>query len=383
MAHLDRLAPAAIPAAHEAPRPEAGYELVDSLEDARGVAREGELHGATAHADDLDEATRRGLEHREPLGDHVVERHGAEGRGRICARPFALASRDEGAHELLDKEGAPAGLAGDRLRDLEGRRALRVEQRARERPRVVHRERPDREIAHLGRNRPAGAHLEHEGARGRLLVAVGHHDEQRRRERGAHGLEQQVDAVGVAPLHVVDPEDQRPAARQLGEHPPQRGERVAPHVLRVGGRGLHGGGDGRHAPQHREQTREGPDVGRHRDGAVVVGEPHQVPAQRVDDAVEGLVGHRLALVGAAAQGDGLAAPDQAVEELLDERRLAHAGGAVDQHGDGAPGLRVLERRPGRSRKWLSRPTSGTGARSASEGIDARARSARPPRRRST
>ena len=71
-------------------------------------------------------------------------------------------------------------------------------------------------------------------------------------------------------------------------------------------------------------------------------EVDQVAAERVDDAVDGLVGHRLARVRAAAQDEDVAAPVERVEEVMHHHRLAEAGQAADAHRDGAVFSRRLE-----------------------------------------
>ena len=96
------------------------------------------------------------------------------------------------------------------------------------------------------------------------------------------------------------------AVDEAHEELAQRREGPPPQLLRV--RDLEHGAPGarhrRHLAQHGEDAREGDDVvGQERlhGGAV---EAPQVLAQGIDDAVEGLVGHGLALVAAAVEDHG-------------------------------------------------------------------------------
>src|SRR4051794_10255339 len=65
--------------------------------------------------------------------------------------------------------------------------------------------------------------LEEEGARGELVRAVCADDESRRRIGGNEELEEQVSAVEIAPLEVVDRDDD---AISLGEPTEQRAKRA-------------------------------------------------------------------------------------------------------------------------------------------------------------
>ena len=123
-----------------------------------------------------------------------------------------------------------------------------------------------------------------------LLVAVGHHEQERRRVRRAHQLEEQRRAVDVAPLHVVDEDDQRLPLRRAREELAQRGERALAHHLRIARGRLRerprcrpragGPGTGARAPRCLAAAR----AARRASGG------DQVAAERVDDAVDGLVG---------------------------------------------------------------------------------------------
>ena len=216
--------------------------------------------------------------------------------------------RPRAARELLDEERAAARLARDRLGDALGARVSRDPRSASARRRAS-----SGSSGPTGCSRtsaPAGQRaldLEQERARVRLLVPVRHHEQERRRVGRPHQLEEQRRAVDVAPLHVVDEDDERLAPRELREELAQRDERALAQHVRIGDRPppTRGRCPGTRR-EHGEEARERPDVPRHDDRLALIGEPLQVAAERVDDAVDRLVGHRLALVGAAAQDLGLA-----------------------------------------------------------------------------
>jgi len=175
-----------------------------------------------------------------------------------------------------------------------------------------------------------GAAVGGEGAHhgGGLCVfdAVGADEQQRRGLRWAHQLEQQLRAVGVAPLQIVEEEHEPSGAREAIEQRAQGEERLASQERRRGD-SLGGLGDlanGRYASQHGEDARHGPGVVGDDCRAVAIRESQALAAQRVDQRVEGLVGH-LALVGATAHHRRPVVLREPVEEVPDHRRLAHAG----------------------------------------------------------
>src|SRR6185503_7275900 len=72
-----------------------------------------------------------------------------------------------------------------------------------------------------------------------------------------------------------------------------------------------------------------------------IGEPAQVTRECVDHAVERLVRHRLALVAAAGEHER-AVRYGLVAEVTDERRLADARRALDEHADRAAAFETSE-----------------------------------------
>ena len=65
-----------------------------------------------------------------------------------------------------------------------------------------------------------------------------------------------------------------------------------------------------------------------------------MPAERVDQAVEGFIWYRLSLVAAAGKNDGVAPRDPLVQEAPEQRRLASPRWPVEVENRGAaPGHR--------------------------------------------
>ena len=180
-------------------------------------------------------------------------------------------------------------------------------------------ERSDLQVAQLRPLGPARPQLGEKGARLGLLFAIRHHEQERRGMWRSRQLEQQGGAVGVSPLDVVDEEDDWPSSNKRRKQLAQGRERSPSNALGVGDSFLGERSDAGHAPEDREEPREGPGILREREGQVLFVQTHQVAAQRVDHAVDGLVGHGLALVHAPPQDDRRALLHQLVEELLDQR----------------------------------------------------------------
>ena len=114
-------------------------------------------------------------------------------------------------------------------------------------------------------------------------------------------------AVGVGPLQVVDREDERAAARAAA-----KSSRTAPNAQRrrsCGSSPLRPRllRDERRAPERGEELRERLHAGRQEREQLVVLEPRELAAERVDHLVERLVRDRFPLVAAAAQDEQSAA----------------------------------------------------------------------------
>ncbi len=214
----------------------------------------------------------------------------------------------------LGRERRGAGRAGVR-------RAR--EQLARERGRVVGRQRleHDRGRAHRERRQPVGP--------GPRVEAPDQDQQERRRIGRAHQRGQQQRRVVVGPLDVVDREDQRPALAERVDQLAQHREHARAQHLRIDDIDHRRRGQHRHPPQHREHAREQLDPRRHQRRGLDLGHLPQVARERVDEPVAGVERHRLALVAARLQherprldrGDLVdRAPD---ERGLADARLAH------------------------------------------------------------
>jgi hypothetical protein len=275
---------------------------------------------------DLDEPSGGFGQALQALGDHLVEGQHRQGRAG-CGGRAAVAS-----HELFDEKRAAARFArhGARrsLRELVGC----VEESEHEPVRLVHIERPHQDVARFHPFGPPLAHLLQEGARLRLVVAIRHHEQDRRRSGGTQQVEQQGGAVDVPPVRVVDEEHERLPRREPREQPAEGGERPATDSLRIVDGLTREPADHVDAPEDREEASQQPHVRGEVDGRGVLRDAEQVTAQRVDDRVDGLVRHGLPLVRPPSQDDRLAAVRETIEEVMDEGRLAHPGGAGDAHG---------------------------------------------------
>jgi len=150
--------------------------------------------------------------------------------------------------------------------------------------------------------------------------------EQRRRPGRTDHVGQQHQAIDIAPLQIVDDQDQRRAAlreppeqaAQGGIHPPPALDRIEWFSPRLRGRWLF-----RDSKHHRKRIGQKRDV----DG---------------EDPVEGVVRNRFALVAASGEHDGTGA-GCLFGEAAHERGLSHARFAFDEDRDGTA-IRRGERR---------------------------------------
>ena len=174
--------------------------------------------------------------------------------------------------------------------------------------------------------------------RGAGPVGVVGDDQQQRRGLGrGQQLGQQAHAVGVAPVEVVEEEDQAVAGGEGGEQALEGGEGLAPRLL-VGGadpRVLGQLADGADALERREHAGEVASVAAEEGRELDRLERGEVVGEGVDEAVEGLEGDRLVLIAAAGEGDDVAARLEGAEEAVDEAGLADAGPAAQVDAGGA------------------------------------------------
>ena len=163
----------------------------------------------------------------EPIAHHLREGYERERRvGRRRSHTIA-------AYELLDEKGAAVRFARGGARRSLGHLVGCANQRQREPLGIFERERTDADVADVGAHGPALVHLEQEGACGGLLLAVRQEQQDGRRVRGTHHLLEQRDAVHVAPLHVVDVEDERSASCEGAHELTQSDEGLLPDAVSV------------------------------------------------------------------------------------------------------------------------------------------------------
>lgn len=189
----------------------------------RSEGRDGEGPSRNGHG--LGQPARLRREAVKALADHLLEGDDGERRGRR-ADPVAMAP-----HELLDEEGASPRLVHDSKRRPLAKRVRRTEERQRQEVRLAGRQRTHVDLAHVAR--PAGRHLHQKRTRVRVFLSRRHHEKQRRRVRRPHDFDEQRDAVGVAPLNVVDENDEGTPPGKRREAFAQRPERASPLDLRV------------------------------------------------------------------------------------------------------------------------------------------------------
>lgn len=224
---LELVVTGAVPAAHQgrgAQERIGGRLVVAEIGGARG---HGAIHRAAGHGQDLQQPARRVGQRGGAGAQQRVERD--DGRGGPGPTGPVLARRPG---QLADEDGTPARLAGhgDGQPVVRGRHA--GEQRARQRRGLGLGQHGQLE----GRDPHAGA--AHGAERGQrqaqasagvgLVAAVGDDEQERRRRGGREQLDEQRPAVGVAPLQVVDDEDERPVAPHAGQHLAQRPPGPAP-----------------------------------------------------------------------------------------------------------------------------------------------------------
>ncbi len=198
------------------------------------------------------------------------------------------------------------------------------------------RQRLDEQMAHL----PADAIPRRRQPRRRLDgSAHGGHQTQRRRVRRAHDLGEQRQAVVVGPLQIVDDQEERALARHDPQELTHRAEQSPALRRRLTGIAVRGRLGAGQLAQDRKRLRQQRQRRHHHVGVL---RARQITAQRIDDSVDSLIGHRLALVAAAAQHHHLGLRRAELRgELPHQRALADAGLAL--HEDRC---RLLGRRGG-------------------------------------
>ncbi|HZT53223.1 MAG TPA: hypothetical protein VE995_02455, partial [Gaiellaceae bacterium] len=333
---LDDLPTLAHVGSYEARVREQGDDLVRTRTALRGERHDFDRQGTPAYGDDLGKPASVLGEAVEPLGHELLERCDAE-------RPTGGYAPSVAANELLDEKGAAARLARrGPCHPLDERVRLAAQCR-REALGVRAVERPDGEVTHFGPVGPALAHRAQEGALARFRIAVRHRQEQRGRVRRAQELEQQARAVDVAPLRIVDEEHERSRLRERGQELAEGRERAAANARRLDVSDVSDVADGTDSPQHREDVRQRVEPRRQHERPFGLDELHQMPAERVDHTVDGLVRDGFLLVRPSCQDHGPVVLHETVEEVLDQGGLAHTWASADANGDLGTAAACLER----------------------------------------
>ena len=286
--------------------------------------------------DELEQPPRVGIEAAHAPLDHLLERRSGVQEEGVGVRGQAL--RVHASSEVLDEERASSRSACDGVGHEPCAVVAGAHQVERELPRVFEPERANQDAPDVGALEALLEELLQERARlGVAPLPLPEDEQEARGVRRPHDLGEQGGAVDVAPVHVVEVHHHRSEPRHLRKQRSKRRERLLSHAL-----GVVDGASGQRRdrldpPQDGEETRERPRVRRQRDRGAALLERDQAAAERVDHAVDRLVGDRLAFVRAAAQDHGVAPRRQPLEEVLHERRLAHARRAPDAHDHAAAG----------------------------------------------
>ena len=310
-------------------------ELVGPLHEVVGLELRGQRdgllgQGRAGQGHQLDDGARRLVEAADAGADRVVD----------ARQGWLVAARGDVADQLVDEHRVPGRLAGQVARVDRGQAAVALDQAEHELLGVVGRQHRQPQVV-AGRAGRDGLVELGEGDLAHVAVAQGGEQEQRRRRRRAEQLAEELHAVGVGPVEIVDDQHDRVAQRDPAQELAQRGEGGRADLLRralvLGGGG--GGLDRGQDAHDREDPGQRAGVGREQRGLLLGGQGAEEASQLVDDAVEGLVRHALALVAATDQHHraGLAG-EELVGELTDEVALAHARLAAHQHGDRGAGL---------------------------------------------
>ena len=298
------------------------------------------------HGRDAQQLGRRRFEPAEPERDHLLDALGQSeplelGRARAAHVDAGL---DQVADDLLDEERVSLGLLVQRVCER-ARRGL-TRSSAHELGRLGLAQSPDVELG----GEPVAAKLA-ERVRERVAPPLGRavcgEDQQPSRVRRPRQVAQQQQRRPVGPLDVVEHEQHRRRAGQLGQEPDDRLEQAVALGLRLVLRRRRK--IGRAAPQLRDQPREL--------GAVLARVRPQVGQRRVQGPVpqrleERLVGDHGLARRAAREHDRARVVDPP-GQLGGQRRLADSGIAGEQHD---PPL-APRRRRGRPRRRRRRRRS--------------------------
>ena len=257
---------------------------------------------AAGDTDDAQELAGIGRQLRDANAEHLVDRR----------RPRPVQHIGRGVlripHQLGDQHRVPAGFG----RELDERLAVcaRLVQAGHQLPRLGVGQRQQLDVSGVRELVGVGCEqaLEQRAAP-HFLDPVGGEEQEWRRVLWTHELGQQWSAVGVAPVQVVDEQNQSSRTRDPGQQLAQRRKGAPPDLVRISGYdaelGPAGLGDRLDPFQRREQPRECLDVAGQEGFYLAVAEAGQVVADSVHQAVDCLVVQGLARVAASAEDEQL------------------------------------------------------------------------------
>ena len=181
-------------------------------------------------------------------------------------------------------------------------------------------------------------------AGGAILAPERQQEQQPRRVGWLEECAQQLGAVDVAPLQVVDGRDHQRPAPDAFEQLAQRAERATAHLARVGHeqRVPRGVGDRRYPLQHGEHTGHGRDVHRQQVIQLRHVSPQQPAGQRVHNRVDRLERNGFLLIAASRQHDDRFILLHVDQELLQQRALPRPGSSVQERRRAGPAAHTVQ-----------------------------------------
>ena len=153
--------------------------------------------------------------------------------------------------------------------------------------------------------------------------------------RGREDRFEELHAVRVAPLEVVDVHDEGAVLGDRAEKVLESGEAAATHLDGVGDilAGVVRVGHACGVAQDRKQARERVHARGQEIVRLLLVEPREPPTELIDDLVDGLEGDGLALVAAPGEDEHVGARGQGAEEARGQGALSHARAALQHHDD--------------------------------------------------
>ncbi len=257
---------------------------------------------------------------------HAVAQQGVEATAGVRA-----GAADGGFGQHREEQRVAVGL-GDQRRHAVG--LVARQQRARQREALVGVQRGQLQAADVAddAHRARRQRLDHRRA-SRLVGPVGGEQQHRRRVGPMDEVDEEAGAVAIAPLQVVEIDDRGLDRADRGQQLAQGAGRARAQPREVAierlVRRLADRGD---PVQRREQPGQRVDVDGQQRGGLLGRQLAQVSDQRVDQAIERLVRHGLALVAAAAQHQR-AGLGGAVGEVLAQGALADPRRPAEQDRD--------------------------------------------------